>query len=93
MERNEQMKQAQKLARKLERACDSGDLYAWFEGAHIGTTENSATVIFGDCPWTILEFDAKKGAAFVYVGNFGKARVPKRAMYELGEFFNALHNC
>ncbi|MBQ3442223.1 MAG: hypothetical protein IJG33_03145 [Selenomonadaceae bacterium] len=93
MERIEQMRQAQKLARKLERVCDVGDLYAWFEGTHIGTTDDRATVIFGDCPWTELEFDAKNGEAFIYVGRFGKARVPKRAMYELGEFFSALHNC
>lgn len=93
----EQMKAAQKISRKIERACDSGNLYDWFAGSHIGThgADNleTANVIFGDCPWTELVFDNKADKAYVYVGRFGKARVPQRAMWELREFFNDLHNC
>ena len=96
--RMEQMKFAQKLSRRLEQACDSGNLYAWFEGSHIGTrgAEDNlerANAIFGDCPWTELEFDAKADKAYIYVGKYGKARVPRRAMHELRDFFNTLHNC
>lgn len=91
------MKAAQKISRRIERACDSGNLFDWFAGSHIGThgADNlvSANVIFGDCPYTELEFDAKANKAYVYVGRFGKARVPQRAMWELREFFNDLHNC
>lgn len=97
--RIEQIKFAQKLSRRLEKACDCGDLYAWFEGSHIGTKSDrsgnlaKAKAIFGDCPWTELEFDAKADKAYIYVGKFGKARIPQRAMWELRKFFNTLHNC
>ena len=96
--RTEQMKDAQKLSRKIEKVCDDPtSLFDWFEGSHIGTfgidALERAHVIFGDCPSTELELDAKGNKAYVYVGRFGKARVPQRAMWELREFFNALHNC
>ncbi len=93
------MRMAQKIARDLETACE-GDLYSWFEGTHIGTqgdnTEDdnlvAAQVIFGDCPWTTLEFDVKRGIAYLWYG-CGKARVPQRALYELEDFFSSLHHC
>ena len=102
--KQEQMKDAQKLARAIERATDGFiSLVDWFEGTQITVYPETsppeweefdkAFVVFGDCPWTELVFDNKTDKAYVYVGRYGKARVPQRAIYELREFFNTLHNC
>lgn len=102
--RQRQIADAQRFSRVIEAACESEDLYEWFEGTHIGTLPEKKTgsewepvqkakVIFGDCPWTELVFDANEDKAYVYIGRYGKARVPQRAISELHSFFNTLHNC
>ena len=92
----ERMKEAQKISRKIKLACESGNLFSLLEGAQVSTYGNGelekAFVVFGDCPCMELEFNAKAKQAWVYVG-CGIARVPQRAIYELSEVFNCIHNC
>ena len=82
----ERMKEAQKLSRKIELVCDTGNFFNFLEGSQVSTYGNGelekAFVVFGDCPWTELFYDAKVNRVWVYVG-CGIARVPQRAIYEL----------
>lgn len=90
------MKEAQKITRKIETACDNGSLFDLFKGAHIGTFGSNkleyASAIFGDCPWIELQFDVRENNAWVCIGSI-RARVPQRAIYELKNFFSTLHYC
>ena len=90
------MKEAQKIARKIETACENGSLFDLFEGSHVGTFGSNkleyVNVIFGDCPWTELQFDVRENNAWIYIGST-RARVPQRAIYELKNFFSNLHYC
>ena len=83
------MKEAQKIARKIETACENGSLFDLFECSHVGNSKlEHASVVFKDHPWIELQFNAKENNAWVCIGSV-RACVPQRAIYELKNYFSS----